>query len=79
MIMAKQKYSYKFEVWTAREYRGNNEFKEMASVVVFANNYHQHCLVYDRVRYHLNKTGIFYYVRLSGRWQYRITKFPILK
>jgi hypothetical protein len=77
--MVKQKYTYKFEVWTGREYRGNNEFKTIASVVVFANNYHQHCLVYDRVRYHLNRTGEYYYVCLCGRWQYRITKFPILK
>ena len=77
--MVKQKYTYKFEVWTGRDYHGNHEFKEMASVFDLANKYQQHCLFYDRVTYHLNKTGIFYYVRLCGRWQYRITKFPILK
>lgn len=63
---------FKIQLKVQGEWIGDREFKSIAELVRYANNYHGYSLEYNRVKYHLNRYKEYQFDRKCGEWQTRL-------
>ena len=63
---------FKIQLKVQGEWVGDREFKSIAELVRYANNYHGYSLEYNRINYHLNRYKEHQFDRKCGEWQARL-------
>ena len=63
---------FKIQLKVQGEWVGDREFKSIAELVRYANNYHGYSLEYNRIKYHLNRYKEHQFDRKCGEWQARL-------
>jgi hypothetical protein len=63
---------FKIQLKVQGEWVGDREFKSIAELVRYANNYHGYNLEYNRIKYHLNRYKEHQFDRKCGEWQARL-------
>jgi len=66
------KTKYKLQIKVKGEWVDDIEFKSIAKLVRYANDYHRYKLSYNRIKYHLKRYREHQFDRKNGDWQARV-------